>query len=409
MFRKVRRVTYGVRYFMWIVFSSLSLVNYVLHEYMKHAKKDLSFISSPFFTFIDTVQYYAIVAFWVFVICLVLFYTLRVCLFFSRKGNKKVNMRLAKRSKRLNDVFENMKIPDDKYPKWDYETNNNLLVLTIYKNFYIDMKMIADNLAKFEQVFKLQATKIEEVGFDKINIYFVLHEQILKLTDLALDVESYALCLGQSLHELLMINLNLTPHLLIAGSNGSGKTSFMRFLYYQFKQQQDKGRVKIILFDGKGNEFADYANDSLVVYKDFLTELEQVHTRMKQKYVQLREHGWRSLPAEEERCVLIIDEYTSILANLSKEDKKRFEQVAGDIARLGRSAGYNMIIGLQRADANIIQGEIKENMTKVLLGSASDEAKRIMFARTDIINQPRGSGNVLIDDVLSVFQFPYVQ
>jgi ABC-type cobalamin/Fe3+-siderophores transport system ATPase subunit len=394
---------------MWLSVSGLSMLNLVFYRYFERMEKDITFIETHFFKLLKILQHYSLLALLVVAIVLVAFYTGKLVLYFLQGRNNQVNRRLKRRVKMLDEVFENMKIPEEKYPKYDYERSDNFFILTIYKNFYLETKMVADNIAKFEQVFKLQATKINEEGFDKIQIYFVLEERILELEDVTTDLPAYEICLGQSLNELLTINLNLTPHLLIAGSNGSGKTSFMRFLYYQFKQKQDAGQTRIILFDGKGNEFADYSNDVEVIYQGFLTALAQIHEDMKHKYSELRTSGRRLLASDEHRVIVMIDEYTSILTNLSKDERKKFEELAGDLARLGRSAGFNLVIGLQRADANIIKGEIKENMTKVLLGSASDEAKRIMFARTDVINQPRGSGNVQIDDAMSVFKFPYVE
>ena len=69
------------------------------------------------------------------------------------------------------------------------------------------------------------------------------------------------------------------------------------------------------------------------------------------------------------------------------------------IARLGRSVGINLIIGVQRADANTVPGQIKSNISGRVCGVADDVLSQIVLGNTDADKLPKhGRGLFLNQD-----------
>jgi S-DNA-T family DNA segregation ATPase FtsK/SpoIIIE len=207
--------------------------------------------------------------------------------------------------------------------------------------------------------------------------------------------------LGQSLFEDVIVNLNSTPHILVGGSTGSGKTTMLKVIIQQALQ---KGWV-INLIDMKGG--IDYppkwhkacglcteeqsARDTL---RELVTELES----RKKQFSQISKRfgvacssiadfnllcSEKSLP----RILIIIDELAELTDKngMDKAHKEQADQIVNQlatIARLGRAYGINLIIGVQRGDAVVVPGQIKSNITYRISGKADATLSMIILDNT---------------------------
>lgn len=146
-----------------------------------------------------------------------------------------------------------------------------------------------------------------------------------------------------------------TPHALVCGATGSGKSVWLRSTI-EFARE---ARVKdIIILDPK-EEFSDLAGPGVDVISNIeLIELalagcvEEMNRRVKEK--------------RSSKTLIIFDEFADAVANARKrKDLEDHEQTLGDNLRLllqkGRSAGFRVVAATQRASVKVINGDSKVN------------------------------------------------
>lgn len=177
------------------------------------------------------------------------------------------------------------------------------------------------------------------------------------------------------------------PHLLIAGTTGSGKTTLIRSLLRQLASTAPE-YLRIVVVDGKG-EF-DYVD--LIPKELFVSEFPEVVTdvaeapsvlgwlvnseipRRKQVYSDLLKQGLaddRSALAHFVRMVerherpafpallVVIDEFAEVMRGPKAEE---FEMHVQSIAQRGRSMLIHLVLATQRPDATVVKGTIKANL-----------------------------------------------
>lgn len=213
---------------------------------------------------------------------------------------------------------------------------------------------------------------------------------------------------GQSaLHE-IEFNLNRTPHILIAGETGSGKSVILRVCLWQMIMKA----AKVYMIDFKGGvEFGKQYEE----YGEVITERKravQVLTGLckeNEKRLKLfRDLEVKNLPQYNKktnqnlcRIGVFCDEIAEMLdkKGVSKEDKEIMEQLEGKISslsRLSRATGINLFLGVQRPDANVLTGQIKNNVPVRISGRFADKsASEIVLGNTDAVNLPDIKGRFL--------------
>lgn len=216
--------------------------------------------------------------------------------------------------------------------------------------------------------------------------------EVIYWEDKYLSPEDFTVILGMSLTgRLETVDMATTPHLLIGGGTGSGKSILMKCLLMQALK---KGAA-VILADFKGG--VDYAPvwhekcqmvfdpDTLLVTLEELTaELE----RRRKLFVaagtaHLAEYNkatGKNLP----RCILACDEVAEVLGTtgLNKAEKEMLAQTVrylSLLARKGRAFGLHLILATQRPDATLIPGQIRTNLPLRICGRADDILSRIIL------------------------------
>ena len=168
----------------------------------------------------------------------------------------------------------------------------------------------------------------------------------------------------------IIIDLVQMPHVLVAGSTGSGKsvalnTMLMSLLYHCTPQE-----LKLILIDPKRLEFAAYADIAHLIFP-IVTEssraiiaLRWSVEMMEKRYAQMAEVGARNIYDYNtlqldsmSHIVIIIDE----LADLMMTTGKDVEDLIARLAQMSRAAGIHLIIATQRPSVDVITGLIKVN------------------------------------------------
>lgn len=197
--------------------------------------------------------------------------------------------------------------------------------------------------------------------------------------------KEFVLVAGQGLLEPIELNLDKYPHALVGGATGSGKSVVLRALLWQciLKGAQPymidfKGGIELSAFEEFG-EMVYERPQALELLKELTKEMTLRLALFRDKGVKnLTEYNHKFPNDPLARIVLACDEVSEMLdkTGLSGADAKIFKEIEAEmakIARLGRAPGINMLMGTQRPDANVISGQIRNNLTIKIAGRVTDE------------------------------------
>jgi len=216
------------------------------------------------------------------------------------------------------------------------------------------------------------------VGFEVANRdrQDVLFSTILDSPTFKKHSGSLPMIFGQdTLGNNVVADLAKMPHLLIAGSTGSGKSVALNAMLVSLLCSLKPDQLKLIIIDPKRLEFAAYEGIAHLLFpivietKKAIPVLKWVVQTMEDRYKIMAKHGVRNLfdyqaaaKLNEEMetmplIVVIIDE----LADLMMTAGKAVEDSIARIAQMARAAGIHMIIATQRPSVDVITGMIKVN------------------------------------------------
>ena len=240
---------------------------------------------------------------------------------------------------------------------------------------------------------------------------------LLPWNDKYLSPESFVLVLGESLTGAVTVNLANIPHILLGGSTGSGKSVLLKLLLMQSLR---KG-AEVYIADFKGGvDFPKVWHQKCrmcFTEKDLLYTLGQLVTVLEYRKGRLAETGCKDLDTYNEvtgeslpRIVFACDEVAEMLdkTGRSKESKEVLAQIENKLAtlsRLGRAFGIHLILATQRPDANILPGQIKNNLDFRVCGRADNILSQIILDNTSAADQiPKDARGRFITGDGTVFQ-----
>ena len=240
---------------------------------------------------------------------------------------------------------------------------------------------------------------------------------VLRWSDAYLSLDSFVLTLGESLTGPVTVNLAHIPHILLGGSTGSGKSVLLKLLLMQSLR---KG-AEVYIADFKGGvDFPKVWHQKCrmcFTEEDLLYTLGQLVAVLEYRKGRLAETGCPNLDAYNEatgdnlpRLVFACDEVAELLdkTGRSKEEKERLGQIENrlaTLARLGRAFGIHLILATQRPDANILPGQIKNNMDFRVCGRADSILSGIILDNTSAADQiPKDARGRFITGDGTVFQ-----
>ena len=179
----------------------------------------------------------------------------------------------------------------------------------------------------------------------------------------------------------LIADLSDMPHLLIAGTTGSGKTVCVNAIIAGMLYRLDPSQLKFVLIDPKMVELAVYngiphlLSPVVTDAKKAASVLNWVVQEMENRYKLLADIGVRNIRAFNSRSrsdrereenipdrlpyiVVVIDELADLM--LTAQDK--VETAIARLAQLSRAVGIHLILATQRPSVNVITGVIKANL-----------------------------------------------
>jgi hypothetical protein len=206
--------------------------------------------------------------------------------------------------------------------------------------------------------------------------------------------------------------VSVMPHLLIAGTTGSGKSVTQRTILLHALQSPD---WRIVLVDPKMVELSDYRGHPNVLkvateLDESLALIEQVEQEMMSRYARMKEVGgvnhFRSLPEPPPAVLLMVDETFALLSPTGIKSEEGKEQDAikarigillSNIARLGRAAGIHQVLATQRPDAKVLPGELKANLDARIAQGRMDTTPSLMTLDSDAATRlPQVKGRAIL-------------
>lgn len=174
-----------------------------------------------------------------------------------------------------------------------------------------------------------------------------------------------------------IIDIAKTPHLLIAGATGAGKSVCVNSIILSILYKRSPQQVKMILVDPKVVELKLY-NDIPHLLTPVITEpkkalqgLQWCLCEMERRYALLDQMGVRDISSYNKRVeerkiateklpyiVIIIDEFADLMATSGKE----LESNVARLAAMSRAVGIHLVLATQRPSVNVITGLIKANI-----------------------------------------------
>ena len=213
-------------------------------------------------------------------------------------------------------------------------------------------------------------------------------------------------------------NISKMPHLLIAGTTGSGKSVCMNSIIISLLYKAGPEDVKLIMVDPKMVELANYNGIPHLMIpvvtdpKKAAGALQWAVTEMMRRYKTMSDAGVRDLESYNSivtaeggqkvpQLVVIIDE----LADLMMVAAKEVEDSICRIAQMGRASGVHLVIATQRPSADVITGLMKANIpSRIAFSVASAMESRIILdtqgaeklvGKGDMLFAPIGNGKPL--------------
>lgn len=196
--------------------------------------------------------------------------------------------------------------------------------------------------------------------------------------------DGFNLAIGETVDgQIRRFDLREAPHMLVAGSTGSGKSVFLHGLIQQLLTIPG---IELHLYDPKRVELARYEESA----KEYLTEAEDITTalaylvdEMDRRYDALKAIKARDISGMPElpHKIIVIDEYADIAARQSgNKDRSTAATQIQLLAQKGRAAGIHIILATQRASTQVITGDVKVNFpVKAVFRMAKGVDSRVML------------------------------
>lgn len=217
---------------------------------------------------------------------------------------------------------------------------------------------------------------------------------------------NYALpiCLGVNMRgETVMKDLSKMPHLLVAGTTGSGKSVGLNSFIISLISKKKPEELKLVLIDPKRIEFSIYNNQKYML-RPVITDmniasicLSQLVEEMNNRYTLFEQQTARNIAEYNAKTdtklpyiVCVIDEF----ADLIMFDKTVEKQVQ-ILAQKSRAAGIHLIIATQRPSVDVITGSLKANLPTRLSYKVASPADSMTILNTTGAETLIGRGDSL--------------
>jgi len=206
----------------------------------------------------------------------------------------------------------------------------------------------------------------------------------------------------------VFVNLAEMPHLLVAGTTGSGKSVMLNSLLTSLLLTTDPRQVKMVLVDPKRVELSQFSSIPHLItpvvtdVKKAANALGWAVAEMERRYEVLEGVGVRSLEGYNARSeapmpyvVIVIDE----LADLMMTAAAKVEDAVIRIAQKARAVGIHLVVATQRPSVDVITGMIKVNIPSRIAFAVSSQVDSRVILDSPGAEALLGMGDMLFKPV----------
>ncbi|MGB5505459.1 MAG: DNA translocase FtsK [Sulfurovum sp.] len=214
--------------------------------------------------------------------------------------------------------------------------------------------------------------EIPNESIDTIYLREILESDLFKNSSSPLTVSLGKDIVGKP----FITDIKKLPHLLIAGTTGSGKSVGINAMILSLLYRNDPDQLKLMLIDPKMLEFSIY-NDIPHLITPVITEpkkaiaaLSNMVGEMERRYKLMAENRTKNIDNYNEKVkadgsaepfpfiVVVIDELADLMMNGGKE----VEYSIARLAQMARASGIHLIVATQRPSVDVVTGLIKANL-----------------------------------------------
>ena len=300
----------------------------------------------------------------------------------ATEDTKYENQRIAQqRLEKINNTFSQYKIGAQvisytigpSVTRFNVKMNEGVRVNTLASvSNEISIALNGNKTVRIEMVVEGRDTSSIEVGNEKpTGVSF--RECFEQIKDRTSDKDKLLIPLGKDIEgKVVTTSMDELPHLLVAGTTGSGKSVFVNTIISTFIMRNTPDELKLMLIDPKKVEFSKYANlphllcPIVTDAKEGKEALKRLVQEMERRYELLSERGAAKISEYNEfaeiqgfekmsNIVLVCDEFSDFMSEYGKE----IEQSVKRLAQKARACGIYLIICTQRPSVNVITGDIK--------------------------------------------------
>ena len=223
------------------------------------------------------------------------------------------------------------------------------------------------------------------------------------------SLSSLTLVLGKDVSGIpVYADLGRMPHLLVAGSTGTGKTIFLNNLILSLIYRNSPETLRLILIDPKRVEFSVYRELphllSPVIFdaQKTINALKWLVGEMERRFNILSGNGSRDIASYNEKIakegeppvpyiVLIVDELADLMAARGRE----MEAGIVRLAQMARAVGIHLVLATQRPSVEVITGLIKANVTSRITFQVASQVDSRTVLDTAGAEKLLGAGDLL--------------
>lgn len=193
-------------------------------------------------------------------------------------------------------------------------------------------------------------------------------------------------------------DLNDVMNLLVGGASGTGKSAFLRNIIFSLLLKHKPNEISFVLVDPKKIEYNDfkglknlYKNKPLHTIDEVIAMLLETRKEMEVRFKRFKHVSVRNIEEYNQSAltngmpvypyiVIVIDEFADFMMS---EDGNNFEESLSVLARLGRTAGINVIMSTCCVNVNVVSAMIKQAFASRMAFQTNNPAESFTLIGVD--------------------------
>lgn len=294
---------------------------------------------------------------------------------------------------------------------WKKEKNefgDTILIVKIHKDGSVLESRIENAIPKLQTIFGPIISKSNSEKFYEVRLFLKqkdCRERINITEEIEMNPEGFI-----QLSKYHKWNYISSPHLLLAGESGSGKSRVLYGIIYKFLGETTKDNLFICDGKGKGEDLYKLSKYTLNLPNVGGTD-EEIFDYIKD-VENLMDRRFAGTDSKTNPIFLVVDEFAALRISMDKKDFVEMNNSLRRIILMGRSANVHLLMALQRAETSVIDGAIRDNFAiRIGLQNLSVENFKMVFGISkdeSILERERGQGYISIGGKMEQYESPIV-